>query len=209
MLNIDIIEKKITRNINGTNILDLVTQGIDVTYNPNYTKAIVVPDDLAMRPDLVAQMYCASQSKLGILLKINSISNPFSLDAGEILFIPDSETMTNLLKNPEAEIKNDVRKSFRKQLQDRISKVSEQRKEYLNAVSISDAALANGQGGQNPTQTPLPPNVNQAGNEDQFKVENGKLIFGANVGVCRTKIQQNKSVATIKSRFAQRQIFES
>lgn len=209
MLNIDIIEKKIERTIKGQDILDLTTQAIDNSYNPNYSRAIIVTEEMVMRPDLVAQMYCADQSRLGILLKINSISNPFSIDAGEILFIPDGDTMNNLIKLPEEEIKNDVRKSFRKQLQERISKVSEQRKEYLNSVKISDAAQGGTGANQIGNQTPLPPNVNQEGSEGQFKVENGKLIFGANVGVCRTKIQQNKSVATIKSRFAQRQIFES
>jgi hypothetical protein len=116
--------------------------------------------------------------------------------------------MTRIVKSPEADAKEDVRKSFRKQLQERISKVSEQRKEYLNSVAISEAAQNGTDAAQFATQTPLPPNVALEGSE-QFKVENGKLIFGSDIGVCRTKIQQNKSVATIKSRFAQRQIFES
>jgi hypothetical protein len=140
-------------------------------------------------------MYCGNQNNMGTLLKVNSISNPFSIDSNEVLFIPDSDTINKLPKKQTPEQQDDVRKSFRKKLQERISKVSEQRKEYLNSVNISQAAV-------------LPPNVSPEGAE-QFKVENGKLIFGSDIGVCRTKIQQNKSVATIKSRFAQRQIFES
>lgn len=199
MLSIDILEKKVTAIINGEEIIDLVSQTIDSNYVPNYTRAIITSDEMVMRPDLAASMYCGSHNKLGILLKMNSISNPFSLDSSEVLFIPDSETMRRIVKTPDSGVKEDARKSFRKKLQERISKVSEQRKEYLNSVSISESAQ---------TQPPLPPNVSPDGAE-QFKVENGKLIFGSDVGVCRTKIQQNKSVATIKSRFAQRQIFES
>ena len=208
MLNIDILDKKVTKIINGEEILDLVTQTIDNTYSPKYARAMITTDEMVMRPDLAATMYCGNQSKLGILLKMNSISNPFSLDAREILFIPDTDTMSRIVKSPEADVKEDVRKSFRKQLQERISKVSEQRKEYLNSVAISEAAQEGAGAAQFATQTPLPPNVALEGSE-QFKVENGKLIFGSDIGVCRTKIQQNKSVATIKSRFAQRQIFES
>ena len=201
MLNIDVIDKKIEKTIKGQQIVDLTTQSIDTSYEPNYTRAIVTTEEMVMRPDLVAHTYCGGQNNLGILLKINSISNPFSVNSNEILFIPDSETFSRLAVKPDDEQKEDIRKSFRKELQNRISKISEQRKEYLNSVSVSEAAAA-------PTQTPLPPNVTQEGGS-QFKVENGKLIFGTNVGVCRTQIPQNKSVATIKSRFAQRQIFES
>jgi len=208
MLDIDILDKKVTKIINGEEILDLVTQTIDNTYSPKYSRVVITTEEMVMRADLASAMYCGNQNKLGTLLKMNSISNPFSLDAREILFIPDTETMTRIIKKPDVNTKEDVRKSFRKQLQERISKVSEQRKEYLNSVAISEAAREGAGAAQFATQTPLPPNVALEGSE-QFKVENGKLIFGSDIGVCRTKIQQNKSVATIKSRFAQRQIFES
>jgi hypothetical protein len=197
MLSIDILENKQEKIVNGINMIDLTTQSIDPEITPGYSRFIITTEEMTMRADLVSHMYCGNQDKMGTLLKINSIGNPFSLDNNEVLFIPDTKTVNNLPKKPAGEEQGQIRKSFRKQLQERVSKVSENRKEYLNSVSISEA-----------TQVPLPPNVAQDGSE-QFKVENGKLIFGSDIGVCRTKIQQNKSVATIKSRFAQRQIFES
>jgi hypothetical protein len=187
MISIDILDNKQEKIINGINMIDLTTQSINQDINPGYARFIVTTEEMTMRADLVSHMYCGSQDKMGTLLKLNSIGNPFSLDSNEVLFIPDSATLSNLPRKPVGEEQGEVRKSFRKQLQDRISKVSENRKEYLNSVSISEA-----------TQVPLPPNVAQEGSE-QFKVENGKLIFGSDIGVCRTKIQQNKSVATIKS----------
>lgn len=197
MISIDILENKQEKLINGISIIDLTTRSIDQSVTPGYSRFIVTTEEMTMRADLVSHMYCGSHNKLGTLLKLNSIGNPFSLDNNEVLFIPDSDTLNNLPRKPSGEEQGEIRKSFRKQLQERISKVSEDRKEYLNSVSISEA-----------TQVPLPPNVAQEGSE-QFKVENGKLIFGSDIGVCRTKIQQNRSVATIKSRFAQSQIFES
>jgi hypothetical protein len=195
MLSIDILQNKQEKVINGQSVLDLVSPSMNNTIVPNYTKAVITTEEMVMRPDLAAQMYCGSHNKVGILLKVNSISNPFSVDANELLLIPDRQTMDDLAKPRDKPINTEARNSFRKQLQDRISQVSNSRKEYLNAVNIS-------------TEAQLPPNVTQEGQE-QFKVVDGKLIFGSDIGVCRTKIQQNKSVATIKSRFAQRQIFES
>ena len=195
MLSIDILQNKQEKVINGQSVLDLVSPSMNNTIVPNYTKAVITTEEMVMRPDLAAQMYCGSHNKVGILLKVNSISNPFSVDANELLLIPDRQTMDDLAKPIDKPINTEARNSFRKQLQDRISQVSNSRKEYLNAVNIS-------------TEAQLPPNVTQEGQE-QFKVVDGKLIFGSDIGVCRTKIQQNKSVATIKSRFAQRQIFES
>lgn len=197
MLEIDILQNKGTKIINGEEILDLVSQSVNTEVSIGYSRLIMTTEEHVMRPDLVSAMYCGNQNNMGTLLKVNSISNPFSLDVGEVFFIPDSETVNRLPRKNTTEVQSENRTSFRKQLQERISKVSEQRKEYLNSVEISES-----------TQIPLPPNVAQEGSE-QFKVENGKLIFGSDIGVCRTKIQQNKSVATIKSRFAQRQIFES
>lgn len=195
MINIDTIENKPVRVINGEEIIDLTFKSVNTDVNPGYARVILVTREMVMRPDLVAHMYCGSHNKVGSLLKINSISNPFSVDEGDILFIPDSQTLRDIVAKPAEAETSEIRKSFRKQLQERISQVSEQRKEYLNSVQISSTAA-------------LPPNVIKEGDE-QFKVLDGKLIFGSDIGVCRTKIQQNKSVATIKSRFAQRQIFET
>jgi hypothetical protein len=195
MITIDTLENKPVKLVRGEEIVDFTYKSINSDTVPGYSRVILVTREMTMRPDLIAHMYCGSQNKVGSLLKINSISNPFSLDEGDILYIPDSETMSNIIAKPIEADASEARKSFRKQLQERISKVSDQRKEYLNSVDISASTI-------------LPPNVVKEGDE-QFKVLDGKLIFGSDVGVCRTKIQQNKSVATIKSRFAQRQIFET
>jgi hypothetical protein len=202
MISIDVLENKPEIVINGETIMDITARSVDPNVIPGYSRFIFTNEEMVMRPDLAAHMLCGTHNRMGTLLKLNSIGNPFSLNSNEFLFVPDTETINNLTRLPQSEETDDVRKSFRKELQDRISKVSENRKEYLNAVDISDAA------NNSATQNPLPPNVTQEGSE-QFRVENGKLIFGSDIGVCRTRIQQNKSLATIKSRFAQRQIFES
>ena len=202
MLTIDIIDNKINNTINGQEIMDLITPSFNRNTEINYSGVYVANQEMIMRPDLAALTFCGDTKALGTLLKINSIGNPFSLDIGELLYIPDSNTISSLPNKPQISQKDNARDSFRQQLQDRISSISQQRKEYLNSVNISNSANTS-----NSTQIPLPPNVTQP-NSEQFTVKNGKLIFGSNIGVCRTNIQQNKSVASIKSAFAQNQIFQ-
>jgi hypothetical protein len=215
MISIDVLENKPEIVINGETIMDITARSIDPDVIPGFSRFIFTNEEMIMRPDLAAHMLCGTHNRMGTLLKLNSIGNPFSLNSNEFLFVPDTETINNLTRIQQSEETGDIRRSFRKELQDRISKVSENRKEYLNAVDISEAASSGSNsagsipsGSSSATQSPLPPNVTQEGSE-QFRVENGKLIFGSDIGVCRTRIQQNKSLATIKSRFAQRQIFES
>jgi hypothetical protein len=86
-------------------------------------------------------------------------------------------------------------RSFRKELQEKISQVSKERLEYLNSKNISNLA-----------DTPLPPNLLQEG-QQQILVEGGKLLFGPDIGECRTKTKKNVSVTDIKTKLAQKNIF--
>jgi len=87
-------------------------------------------------------------------------------------------------------------KSFRKELQEKISQVSQERLDYLNSKNISNLA-----------ETPLPPNMLQEG-QQQILVEGGRLIFGPDIGQCRAKVRKNVSVTDIKSKLAQKNIFK-
>ena len=67
---------------------------------------------------------------------------------------------------------------------------------YLNSKNISNLA-----------ETPLPPNILQAG-QKQIKVSEGKILFGPDIGHCRTNSPKNVSVSDIKSRIANKNIFK-
>jgi hypothetical protein len=150
-----------------------------------------------MRPDLVALSYMGNSTSLGTLLKINNISNPISLLAGEILLVPTDKMQKSLFDSGQT-INNQKQKakSFRKELQEKISQVSQERLEYLNSKNIS-----------NLTETPLPPNMLKEG-EQQILVEGGRLIFGPDMGTTRGKSKNNSSVADIKSKIAQKNVFK-
>ena len=200
MLIIDIIEAKPYRTNPNTKIslLDLVIPSWDPRFVEYELKSIaIVTDETEMRPDLVALSYMSESSNLGTLLKINNISNPLSLLRGEVLLVPTDKMKKSLFNTGQA-INNQKQKakSFRKELQEKISQVSQERLEYLNSKNIS-----------NLTPTPLPPNMLKEG-EQQILVEGGRLIFGPDIGTCRTKTKKNVSITDIKSKLAQKNIFK-
>jgi hypothetical protein len=200
MLIIDIIEAKPYRTNPNTKIslLDLVIPSWDPRFIEYELKSIaIVTDETEMRPDLVALSYMSEASNLGTLLKINNISNPLSLLRGEVLLVPTDKMKKSLFNTGQA-INNQKQKakSFRKELQEKISQVSQERLEYLNSKNIS-----------NLTETPLPPNMLKEG-EQQILVEGGRLIFGPDIGTCRAKTKKNVSITDIKSKLAQKNIFK-
>ena len=200
MLAIDIIESKPYRTNPNTKIslLDLLTPSWDTRTVGYELKSIaIVTDETEMRADLVALSYMGESSHLGTLLKINNISNPLSLLRSEVLLVPSDKMQKSLFASGQA-INNQKQKakSFRKELQEKISQVSQERLEYLNSKNIS-----------NLTETPLPPNMLKEG-EQQILVEGGRLIFGPDIGTCRDKTKKNVSVTDIKSKLAQKNIFK-
>jgi hypothetical protein len=199
MLAIDIIESKKFRTNPNTKVqyLDLVTSSW-VTKRINYSlrSIAMATDETEMRPDLVAMSYMGDQSGMGTLLKLNNISNPLSLQSGEVLAVPGQTMVKDLFDSGQVFTNQKQKaKSFRKELQEKISQVSKERLEYLNSKNISNLA-----------ETPLPPNLLQEG-QQQILVEGGKLLFGPDIGQCRTKVKKNVSVTDIKTKLAQKNIF--
>jgi hypothetical protein len=199
MLGIDIIENKPFRTDpkTQTKSLDLLSPSWDTrTITYSLRSIAIVTDETEMRPDLVALSYMGDQDGLGTLLKLNNISNPLSLASGEVLAVPGITMIKDLFSSGQA-ITNQKQKakSFRKELQEKISQVSKERLEYLNSKNISNLA-----------QNPLPPNLLQEG-QQQILVEGGKLLFGPDIGQCKTKPRKNVSITDIKTKLAQKNIF--
>jgi hypothetical protein len=200
MLNIDIIDAKPNRTDPNTKIslLDLLSPSWDSKNIGYELKSIaIVTGETEMRADLLALSYMGESSHLGTLLKVNNISNPLSLLTGEVLLVPTDKMRKNLFASGQS-INNQKQKakSFRKELQEKISQVSQERLEYLSSKNIS-----------NLSQDPLPPNMLKDG-EQQILVEGGRLIFGPDIGTSRGKTKNNSTVADIKSKISQKNIFK-
>jgi hypothetical protein len=200
MLTIDIINDKpfFTNPNSEERYLDLLTPSWSVKNVQYSIKAIAfVTDETKMRPDLVAMQYLGDYSRLGTMLKLNNISNPLSLNSSEILLIPGDQMVNDLFQSGRsATTQKQKARSFRKELQDKISQVSKDRLEYLNSKNVSNLA-----------ESPLPPNLLQEG-QQQILVAEGRLIFGPDIGQCKSRSKKNVSVTDIKTKLAQKNIFK-
>jgi hypothetical protein len=200
MLTIDIINDKpfFTNPNTEERYLDLVSPSWSVRNVQYSIKAIAfVTDETKMRPDLVSMQYLGDYSRLGTMLKLNNISNPLSLDTGEILLIPGDQMVNDLFQSGRSiTTQKQKARSFRKELQDKISQVSKDRLEYLNSKNVSNLA-----------ESPLPPNLLQEG-QQQILVTEGRLIFGPDIGQCKSRSKKNVSVTDIKTKLAQKNIFK-
>jgi hypothetical protein len=200
MLTIDIINDKpfFTNPDTEERYLDLVSPSWSVRNVQYSIKSIAfVNDETKMRPDLVSMQYLGDFSRLGTMLKLNNISNPLSLNTGEILLIPGDQMVNDLFQSGRSiTTQKQKARSFRKELQDKISQVSKDRLEYLNSKNVSNLA-----------ESPLPPNLLQEG-QQQILVTEGRLIFGPDIGQCKSRSKKNVSVTDIKTKLAQKNIFK-
>lgn len=136
----------------------------------------VVTQYYEMRPDLVAAIKLGNQTKMGSLLKLNGISNPFAIQKGTILAIPAQQTVDDSFNTKKEKIQADnsntntnPNQAFRDNQEQKKFKVSEGRKKFL-ATKI-----------KNPPAMTLPPNMLQP---DQKTIERsqGFFIFAPDAG---------------------------
>jgi hypothetical protein len=120
----------------------------------------VVEPDEEMRPDLISRMYYGTENFTDVLCKYNGISNPFSLERGQLIKVPISPD------------------GFYIKTDDIIDKGSIKAAPNLIPVSTKDKARLGylKKLGTSLTQ----PNLTLP-NDKNIKVENGKIIFGADV----------------------------
>jgi hypothetical protein len=127
-----------------------------------------------MRPDLIAYYRYSKQERMGSLLKFNGYSNPFSLDTGQILYLPLEKTITDAFESKKSLDKGGNSNSspanaFKKAQESKIFKPSEGRKKYVeNKIKNKPAQV-------------LPPNMAQEGEKTVIR-KDGKIIFAPNSG---------------------------
>ena len=136
-----------------------------------------VKDIYQMRPDLIAAIKLGDQAKVGSLLKINGISNPFALDEGRFILIPSGSTVERSFDvkkirnqaNTSSNTNTNPNEAFRKNQEQKKFKVSDGRKKFLEAKVKKQPEMV------------LPPNVMQPSQRTILK-KDGFLIFAPDAG---------------------------
>lgn len=125
----------------------------------DYSWHVVEPDE-EMRPDAISFLYYGTENYTDILCKYNNISNPFSIEAGQVIRIPKDPTKFFFNSNDIID-KGTIKAAPNLIPQNTRDKA---RLDYLKSLGTRVA----------------PPNLNLPGDKN-IKVENGKVIFGSDV----------------------------
>jgi hypothetical protein len=151
-----------------------------ITYNAvkvSVDSVFLVTEYYQMRPDLIAAIKLGDHSSVGSLLKMNNISNPFSLMEGNVLLIPTSSTveesfMSKKNENQRTSSSNtntNPNQVFRENQEQKKFKVSEGRKKFLESKIKNQPSMI------------LAPNVAQP-NDKSIEKKDGFLIFAPSAG---------------------------
>lgn len=192
MLELRILQnKKSFTKLNGDVVVDLIRRAITfIGIRVKQGRTYIVEDGIEMRPDLISKAFYQNQNVMCLLLKYNGISNPFSINAGDYMKIPDDSILTSMSITPtDLNGSNDnwqtsTRKKKKTSLITPRTRQDKSRLDYLQSTALSTVA---------------PPNVAK---DDAVKVVNGKIIFGADVTSvkkedCPDPISRTKLLATL------------
>jgi hypothetical protein len=189
---------------NGVQIIDLTAASWRIDNPLTVINTAIVTNDFQMRPDLMALSYMQDDSKLDYICKFNGVSNPFAMNAGEIMLICDPENIEDaIVSNPNVDQASqstatpDLRDSFFDP--NRLSKKDAARLSFMQKKAASTA---------HPSATNLPPVFSQPGAQE-ITVKNGKVVFGANVvATNKTNCPTTLTRAAVKAKLLQNSIFK-
>ena len=203
MINFDFtIDRKVAiKTASGEDIIDLAAPSLkkDVTFA--VLDYVIVRDTEAMRPDYLTQRYYGDMSHTEMLLKFNGISNPFSIEEGDLIMIADPVAGRNAMNDNTVINRADVRKQYYQP--EKEGKPDPKLKTFENRVTIKPASpKKNGQA--------LPPNYANPGDKE-VEIIGGKIVFGANIskggtGVGDVPLEKLKFLANLKKSAAYKKV---
>jgi hypothetical protein len=201
MLFLETLIKKREFDNNGDKIIDLTVSTIKYSSEPDIKTAIIVSEDLAMRPDLIARIQYGDANKLDYILKYNGISNPFSLAPGQLLIIPEEDSMGKQFINPKVQSMGDSAggNEIRNKIFDpnKLGKKDQKRLDHI----MKKASQYNNGSKQN-----LSPNIAEPGSKE-IKIKDGKIVFGEDVAGNAENCKEPFSRAKVKQKLLQKKIF--
>ena len=187
------IDKKPFFKIPDGNIVRDLTQTMFDFRSNNYVSYNLfrISRDYLMRPDLISQAVYNNTIYCEYILKYNGISNPFSMEEGDLILIPNLESAKNNTKTSgtfaagtDADPAQRLRDSYKYIDPTKIPKRD------ANIADFEDINLASPNQNLPNTTVPnattiqqgaLPPNLAEAG-ATQIVQRNGRVYFGEGIG---------------------------
>jgi hypothetical protein len=170
-------KKPFFKKDDGNTVRDLTQTMFDFRAN-NYTSlnAFKVSRDYVMRPDLISQAVYNNTIYAEYILKYNGISNPFSIQEGDVILIPN---LDSAIKNTNT-TQGTATDNASQRLRDSYKYIDPTKipKTDANSVKFEDRNL-------NKKKTikdgALPPNIADEG-VSQIVERNGRIYFGEGIG---------------------------
>ena len=181
---------------NGVKIIDFLEKDVvvqDPKQPPTGIDYFLVTVDQAMRIDTISKAMYGYTTPIEKILKFNNISNPLSIDEGDILVVYDLYSLVRNMRDTTqaAKGKEDVRKQYL--TPEKKSKIDPKLQAFDKRNKPRRADV--------PGESLLPPNYADFGDQE-IQIRNGKLYFGPNV----TKSRQESEDPLSKSEFIARLI---
>jgi hypothetical protein len=189
MISLSILDKKKSfTKVNGDTVVDLIRRSVSfLGKKVGQGTAYLVEEGLQMRADLISKHFYQTSTYTCVLLKYNSISNPFSVDVNDFIRIPDESVINSILVTPDdingspANWQTSTRKKKKKATIKPATKLDQNRVDYLSKNAKTDVT---------------PTNIAK---DTSVKIANGKIVFGNDVisvrkedcpdPISRTKLQ--------------------
>ena len=162
----------------GTVVRDL-TQGMFELKNRDYIAYNVyrVPKEYVMRPDLISKSVYNNSLYAEVILKFNGISNPFTINEGDIILIPDLDAAKGKMKElGTSESQNNaakIRNSYK--YIDPLKMPTKGDREALDQFTTRQIV--------DTKEGSLPPNFAEEGTS-QLTYRNGRVYFGEGAETC-------------------------
>jgi hypothetical protein len=166
-------KKPVFTRPDGIEVKDLTASMFNLKSN-NYVSYNIykVPKEFVMRPDLISAAAYNNTIYAEIILKYNGISNPFSIQEGDMILIPNLDSVQTIItpeKGTDADGSKLIRDSYKYIDPTKIPKISN---DFQNRQIVGGAK-----------EGALPPNMAEEG-ETQIIYRNGRVYFAENVATC-------------------------
>ena len=150
---------------------DIVIQSTSLP--PTGIDYFLVGKDSSMRIDLISNEMYGYTDPAEKILKFNGISNPLSIDEGDILIVYDLYSLNRNIRsvNNAAKDSDDVRRQYL--TPEKKSKIDPQLQSFSKRETSRKPVIG-------PADTALPPNYADFG-DTEIQIRNGKIYMGPNV----------------------------
>ena len=166
-MDIKILEKKPSIDINGDTYLDLSYNSFS---SDNIFSQIIgfeiIDENLEMRPDLIAIKWYGDSKDVGLLLKVNNVFNPYSIKKGDIMIIPSLQADEKVYKNPGEIKKSKIREKF----------IDTSRMSKNDIVRLK-ALISKNKDKKNRLKNPIPVNILPEGRTNKKFTDDGQIIL--------------------------------